>query len=106
MLNNFDDAIYSVCTFVHVGRGNRLMILFKMAGRTEREFPRPRCGSVMFVYDHQLFLWGGMTQIMLGEGDDRFLVDIDLPGMSVNYCQISHTHLPLFDYTVTITLLL
>lgn len=28
-------------------------------------------------------VWGGMTQIILGEGDDRFLVQIDLPGQSV-----------------------
>ena len=51
-----------------------------MEDNQDREFPRPRSGSVMFVYNHQLFLWGGMTTIILGEGDDRFLVDIDLPG--------------------------
>lgn len=74
-----------------MGRGNKLIVV-KMAVSTEREFPRPRCGSVMFVYDHQLFLWGGMTQIILGEGDDRFLVDIDLPGMSLSSSDYSsHT---------------
>ena len=44
------------------------------------EFPTARRASVMFVYDHRLMLWGGMTQVIMGEGDGRFIVDIDIPG--------------------------
>lgn len=51
-----------------------------MAVTGRGEFPRPRCGSVIFIYKDQLLVWGGMTQVILGEGDDRFLVDVDLPG--------------------------
>ena len=46
------------------------------------EFPRPRSGSVVFVYNHQMMVWGGMTQIFIGEGDAQFMVDINLPGNS------------------------
>ena len=44
------------------------------------EFPIARSGAIMFVHDHQLLLWGGMTQVVLGEGEDRFNIDINLPG--------------------------
>lgn len=44
------------------------------------EFPTARRASVMFVYDHRLMLWGGMTQVIMGEGDGRIIVDIDIPG--------------------------
>ena len=44
------------------------------------EFPTARRASVMFVYDHRLMLWGGMTQVIMGEGDGRITVDIDIPG--------------------------
>ena len=45
------------------------------------EFPRPRNAAVMFVFQSQLIVWGGSTQVIVGEGDDRFLVDITLPGV-------------------------
>ena len=48
------------------------------------EFPRPRSGSVLFANRNQLMVWGGMTQVILGEGDGRFLVSIDLPGLFRN----------------------
>lgn len=44
------------------------------------EFPRPRSGSVVFVYEHKMMVWGGMTQVFVGNGESRFLVDINLPG--------------------------
>ena len=44
-----------------------------------QEFPTARSSSAMFIYEKQLMLWGGITQIILGEGDDRFAVNIDLP---------------------------
>lgn len=44
------------------------------------EFPIARSDSVMMVRDGKLILWGGYTQITLGEGDDRFIVAINLPG--------------------------
>ena len=56
-----------------------------MATSSRDEFPRPRSGAIVFVYNHQLMVWGGMTQIIMGEGDDRFLVQIDLPGQSVKH---------------------
>ena len=46
----------------------------------KEEFPRPRSGAVIFVYDNHLMVWGGMTQVFFGEGDGRFLVSFDLPG--------------------------
>ena len=73
----YERAVPPTC--FHVGLDEN-----KMEDNQDREFPRPRSGSVMFVYNHQLFLWGGMTTIILGEGDDRFLVDIDLPGRNGN----------------------
>lgn len=39
-----------------------------------------RSDSVMIVKGGQLMLWGGYTQTILGEGDDRFIVAINLPG--------------------------
>ena len=51
-----------------------------MALKGKDEFPRPRSGAVVFVYDNQMMVWGGMTQVILGEGDNRFPVNIDLPG--------------------------
>ena len=50
------------------------------------EFPISRNGAVMFVYDHQLLVWGGMTQVVLGEGEDRFNIDIILPGQGIETC--------------------
>ena len=47
------------------------------------EFPTARRASVMFVHDHRLMLWGGMTQVIMGEGDGRIIVDIDIPGIYV-----------------------
>ncbi len=44
------------------------------------EFPAPRSGAVLFVYKNQMMVWGGMTQVILGKDDNRFLVSIDLPG--------------------------
>ena len=44
------------------------------------EFPIARSDSVMVVRDGQLIIWGGYTQTVLGEGDDRFIVAINLPG--------------------------
>lgn len=45
------------------------------------EFPIARSDSVMMVNrEGQLMLWGGYTQTILGEGDDRFIVAINLPG--------------------------
>ena len=44
------------------------------------EFPVARSGASMFVYERQVMLWGGMTQVVLGEGDGRFNVEVDLPG--------------------------
>ena len=49
------------------------------------EFPTARRASVMFVYHHRLMLWGGMTQVILGEGDGRIIVDIDIPGTYMVY---------------------
>lgn len=49
------------------------------------ELPTARRASVMFVYDHSLMLWGGMTQVIMGEGDGRFIVDIDIPGTYMVY---------------------
>lgn len=49
------------------------------------ELPTARRASVMFVYDHRLMLWGGMTQVIMGEGDGRFIVDIDIPGTYMVY---------------------
>ena len=45
----------------------------------EYEFPTARASSAAFVYKRQLMLWGGVTQFVLGEGDGRFVVNIDLP---------------------------
>ena len=45
-----------------------------------QEFPMARSGALMFVHNHQLLIWGGFTQVILGEGEDRFIVDIELPG--------------------------
>ena len=47
------------------------------------EHPIARSGAVMFVYDHHLMLWGGMTQVVLGEGEDRFNIEVNLPGVCV-----------------------
>ena len=44
------------------------------------EFPAARSDSVMVIRDGQLMLWGGYTQTILGEGDRRFIVGINLPG--------------------------
>ena len=44
------------------------------------EFPTARNGAVMFIHNHEVLVWGGMTQITIGEGEDRFNVDVDLPG--------------------------
>ena len=53
---------------------------FKMEYLKKDEFPRPRNAAVLFVHTNQLMVWGGMTQVIFGEGDGRFLVSIDLPG--------------------------
>lgn len=45
----------------------------------EYEFPTARASSAVFVYKQQLMLWGGVTQYVLGKGDGRFVVNIDLP---------------------------
>jgi hypothetical protein len=45
------------------------------------EFPIARSDSVMVVREGKLLLWGGYTQTILGEGDDRFIVAINLPGI-------------------------
>lgn len=50
-------------------------------GKGRTEFPRPRSGATIFVYRDQLMIWGGTTQVFFGEGDERFLVSKDLPGM-------------------------
>ena len=44
------------------------------------EFPTPRRSSAMFIYRHQLMLWGGLTQLFIGEGEQRFMFDTDIPG--------------------------
>ena len=44
------------------------------------EFPVARSDSVMIIRNGQLMLWGGYTQRILGEGEDRFIVAINLPG--------------------------
>ena len=50
------------------------------SGVDEYEFPTARASSAAFVYKQQLMLWGGVTQRLLGQGDFRFVVNIDLPG--------------------------
>lgn len=45
-----------------------------------KEFPIARSAAVMFVHNGELYLWGGFTQVVLGQGDKRFPIDIDLPG--------------------------
>ena len=42
-----------------------------------------RSDSVMTVRDGQLILWGGYTQTIYGEGEDRYIVALNLPGLSV-----------------------
>ena len=34
----------------------------------------------MFMYRRQLILWGGLTQVFIGEGEEQFMYDSDLPG--------------------------
>ena len=46
------------------------------------EFPIARNAAVMFMYNHQLLVWGGMTQVVMGEGEDRFNFEINLPGIT------------------------
>ena len=43
-------------------------------------FPTPRRSSAMFIYRHQLMLWGGLSQMFIGEGEERFMIDTDIPG--------------------------
>lgn len=45
-----------------------------------QEFPTARSGAVMFEHNDELYLWGGMTQEIIGEGEDTTIMDIDLPG--------------------------
>ena len=49
------------------------------------EFPIARSDSVMIVREGKLMLWGGYTQTIWGEGDDRFIVAINLPGRFAGY---------------------
>ena len=44
------------------------------------EFPIARSDSVMVIRGGQLMVWGGYTQTVIGEGDERFIVAINLPG--------------------------
>ena len=41
--------------------------------------PLPRTGAAMVAAGRKVYVWGGYTQTIEGEGDDRFIVDIDLP---------------------------
>ena len=41
--------------------------------------PTPRTGAVIAVVEEKLFVWGGYTQVIEGEGEDRFIIDIELP---------------------------
>lgn len=46
----------------------------------QQELPTARNSAVIVIHNDELLLWGGMTQIIMGQGDDRFIVDVDLPG--------------------------
>lgn len=47
------------------------------------EFPVARSDSVMVIRGGELLLWGGYTQTVFGEGDDRFIVAINIPGLKL-----------------------
>ena len=72
--------------------GNQI-ILFLTSASYERElydsmadeFPTPRRSSAMFIFRRQLILWGGLTQVFIGEGEEQFMYDSDIPG---NLCFI------------------
>ena len=43
------------------------------------EVPTARTGAAMAIVDDKMFVWGGFTQEIEGEGDDRFPLNIALP---------------------------
>ena len=45
----------------------------------EATVPTARTGAVLVAHDGRLYVWGGHTQVIEGEGEDRFIVDVELP---------------------------
>ncbi len=46
----------------------------------KNEFPIARSDSNVFIKDGELVIWGGYTQTIYGDGEDSFIVPINLPG--------------------------
>ena len=44
----------------------------------------------MFIYHRQLMLWGGLTQVFIGEGKEQFMYETDIPGKLL-YLYMPHT---------------
>ena len=74
--------IYACVTDLHVSNTNRSSMTQYETSHIAMngDFPTPRRSSAMFIYRHQLMLWGGLSQMFIGEGEERFMIDTDIPG--------------------------
>ena len=67
------------------------------------EFPTPRRSSAMFIYQRQLMLWGGLTQVFIGEGEEQFMYDTDIPGKVLYLYAVYVAHLIFTVYGIEIS---